>query len=120
MITANNWDEIKINLRKLFKSHKNEISLRSELFSLTSENLRINDCYKKVQRICQEFNSRVDARDVSLNIKIELKKEFMNDATATFIKSLREPTQSQVMAQNLNSVIEVYDYIVNRTNGLEK
>lgn len=44
----------------------------------------------------------------------------MKDATSTFIKSLKEPTQSQVMAQNLNSIIEVYDYIVNRTNGLEK
>lgn len=73
LITANNWDEIKVNLRKLFKSYKNENSLRNELFSLTNENLKINDCYIRITKICREFNSRIDARDVDLNVKTELK-----------------------------------------------
>lgn len=120
LITANNWEEIKINLRKLFKSHRNENSLRSELFNSINENLKINDCYIKITKLCQEFNSRIDTRGDDLNIKIELKNEFMRDATLIFIKSLKEPTQSQVMAQNLNSIVEVYDYIVNKTNGIEK
>lgn len=53
-------------------------------------------------------------------IKSQLKIEFLNDTVQIFIKTLKEQTLSQVLTQNLISVVEVYDYIVNRTNALEK
>lgn len=72
----------------------------------------------RLNKICLDYCSWIDSREMDIGIKSQLKIEFLL-IFLLFIKTLKEPTQSQV-AQNLKSVVEVYDYIVNRTNALEK
>lgn len=113
-----NWDELVILLRNLFKSPKNENTIKTELFSLTNKNLGIEKNYLEINKLMTQYNSRINARNISTDTKTELIKEFLEDATQIFIKTLKEPTASQVLAQNLNSIYEVYEYILNRTNAL--
>ena len=93
-------------------------TIKTELFALVHKNLGIDRNYVEINKLITQYSGRINARNIEANIKVELIKEFSKDATQIFIKTLKELTSSQVLAQNLDSTFTTYEYILNKTNAL--
>lgn len=114
------WRTLKEELINIFKEHRDENTLRRQLFDLEYKNLKLETLYNEMMDIYSCFCARVDAGQLDNVGKTALKNNFESDTVAVFIRCLREPLRTQVATQNFNSIVDAYDYILNKTDVMRK
>lgn len=119
-LISDSWDELKTQLKRLFRECKNETTLKRELFEIPSKNFTISETYSKLTQIINSYSARVDSSNETLEVKRALKTSFLNDSIDVFTRTLPEPLRSQIISRNPNSPAEIYDYILNKTDELHK